>query len=249
MVDGPWKLVGLSTEGDGDLRPQPALLRPGQATPGQVRRASVHERRSGVLGAARGSGTEALARPARAIRFRLATCRTTTSHSPGRSGPRAISSWTGTPSSSTTSSRTSTTRPVGPILRQLYFRQAFQHLVDQQGWIHAYYGGLGVPTYGPVPASPLNPYADANASVNPYPFSISAARTLLAGHGWKVVPNGVTTCARPGPGPDDCGKGIPQARGSTSPFMYPSGLFTPMARWWTCSRWPSRWASRSPSKR
>ena len=35
---------------------------------------------------------------------------------------------------------------VGPILRQLYFRQALQHLVDQQGWIHAYYGGLGVPT-------------------------------------------------------------------------------------------------------
>ena len=56
---------------------------------------------------------------------------------------------------------------VGPILRQLYFRQALQHLVDQQGWIHAYYGGLGVPTYGPVPASPPNPYADARAAVEP----------------------------------------------------------------------------------
>jgi peptide/nickel transport system substrate-binding protein len=65
---------------------------------------------------------------------------------------------------------------VGPILRQLYFRQAFQHLVDQPGWIHAYYDGLGVPTYSPVPAQPANPYADANASVNPYPFSLAAAR-------------------------------------------------------------------------
>ncbi len=61
---------------------------------------------------------------------------------------------------------------VGPILRQLYFRQAFQHLVDQPGWIRAYYEGLGVPTYSPVPAQPANPYADAKASVNPYPFSV-----------------------------------------------------------------------------
>ncbi len=113
---------------------------------------------------------------------------------------------------------------VGPILRQLYFRQAFQHLVDQQGWIHAYYGGLGLPTYGPVPASPPNPYADVNASVDPYPFSISAARTLLVGHGWKVVPNGVTTCARPGTGPSDCGKGITAGEGLNFTLMYPSGL-------------------------
>ncbi len=113
---------------------------------------------------------------------------------------------------------------VGPILRQLYFREAFQHLVDQEGWIHAYYGGLGLPTYGPVPASPPNPYADAKASVNPYPFSIAAARALLYDHGWKVVPNGVTTCGRPGSGPKDCGKGIARGEGLNFTLMYPSGL-------------------------
>ena len=26
----------------------------------------------------------------------------------------------------------------GPLFHQLYFRQAFQHVVDQAGWIHAY---------------------------------------------------------------------------------------------------------------
>ena len=52
---------------------------------------------------------------------------------------------------------------VGPVLRQLYFRQAFQHLVNQTGWIRAYYQGLGVPTYSPVPAQPSNPYANAAA--------------------------------------------------------------------------------------
>ncbi len=113
---------------------------------------------------------------------------------------------------------------VGPILRQLYFRQAFQHLVDQQGWIHAYYGGLGVPTYGPVPASPTNPYADANASVNPYPFNVSTASTLLRDHGWNVVANGLTTCAHPGVGASKCGKGITAGEGLNFNLMYPSGL-------------------------
>jgi peptide/nickel transport system substrate-binding protein len=112
---------------------------------------------------------------------------------------------------------------VGSILRQLYFRQAFQHLVDQPGWIHAYYDGLGVPTYSPVPAQPANPYADANASVNPYPFSVTAARALLAAHGWKVVPGGVTTCTRPGTGPDDCGTGIKTGEPLNFTLMYPSG--------------------------
>jgi peptide/nickel transport system substrate-binding protein len=113
---------------------------------------------------------------------------------------------------------------VGPILRQLYFRQAFQHLVDQTGWIHAYYDGLGVPTYSPVPARPANPYADAKASVNPYPFSVPAARALLAAHGWRIVPNGVTTCARPGSAADECGAGIRAGQPLTFTLMYPSGL-------------------------
>ena len=112
---------------------------------------------------------------------------------------------------------------VGPILKQLYFRQAFQHLVDQTGWIHAYYAGLGVPTYSPVPASPANPYSDANASVNPYPFSVPAAESLLTAHGWKIVPNGVTTCVRPGTAASDCGTGIKSGEPLNFTLMYPSG--------------------------
>ena len=113
---------------------------------------------------------------------------------------------------------------VGPVFRQLYFRQAFQHLIDQTGWIHAYYGGLGVPTYSPVPAQPPNPYANASASVDPYPFSVSAARTLLAAHGWTIVPDGHTTCARPGPAANQCGPGIRAGQALDFTLMYPSGL-------------------------
>ena len=92
---------------------------------------------------------------------------------------------------------------VGPILRQLYFRQAFQHLVDQSGWIHAYYQGLGVPTYSPVPAQPANPYANSQARTNPYPFSVAAATKILRAHGWKVTANGATSCTHPGSGRGD----------------------------------------------
>lgn len=113
---------------------------------------------------------------------------------------------------------------VGPIFRQLYFRQAFQHLIDQTGWIHAYYGGLGVPTYSPVPAQPPNPYANANASVDPYPFSVPAARALLAAHGWTIVPDGHSTCARPGPAANQCGPGIKAGQALDFTLMYPSGL-------------------------
>jgi len=112
---------------------------------------------------------------------------------------------------------------VGPVLRQLYFRQAFQHLVDQPGWIHAYYEGLGVPTYSPVPASPANPYSDAQASVNPYPFSVQAAQALLAAHGWKIVQNGVTTCQRAGSGAGECGSGIKAGQPLNFTLMYPTG--------------------------
>jgi peptide/nickel transport system substrate-binding protein len=112
---------------------------------------------------------------------------------------------------------------VGPIFRQLYFRQAFQHLIDQPGWISAYYNGLGLPTYSPVPARPANPYADARASVNPYPFSVPAARGLLAAHGWRVVPNGVSTCARPGSGAGECGAGVKAGQPLVFTLMYPAG--------------------------
>jgi peptide/nickel transport system substrate-binding protein len=113
---------------------------------------------------------------------------------------------------------------VGPVLRQLYFRQAFQHLVDQSGWIHAYYQGLGVPTYSPVPAQPANPYADSRARTDPYPFSVSAAAKILRAHGWKVAANGTTTCTRPGSGAGECGSAIAKGKPLRFTLMYPSGM-------------------------
>ena len=81
----------------------------------------------------------------------------------------------------------------GPVFNQLYFRQAFQHLIDQQGWITKILGGYAVPTYGPVPLAPNNSFADSYENNNPYKFSVSEAASILKAHGWKEE-GGVDTC-------------------------------------------------------
>ena len=42
----------------------------------------------------------------------------------------------------------------GPIVKQLYVRQAMQELMNQSLWIQLYDAGYGLPTYGPVPVLP-----------------------------------------------------------------------------------------------
>lgn len=95
------------------------------------------------------------------------------------------------------------------IVGQLYFRQALAHLQDQAAVVKGAYHGAAAQAYGPVPAVPATAYVPKNAATNPYPYSISAASQLLSSHGWKVVPNGTTTCVSPGSGPTNCGAGIP----------------------------------------
>jgi len=95
------------------------------------------------------------------------------------------------------------------IISQLYIRQAMAHLQDQPDVIKAFFYGAAAQAYGPVPVLPKSPYTPANALINPYPFSVTAATSLLKAHGWKVVPGGTDTCTRPGSGSSDCGAGIP----------------------------------------
>ncbi len=94
---------------------------------------------------------------------------------------------------------------VGPIFKQLYIRQALQHLMDQQTMVKFAYGTYAWPIYGPVPPEPANSYN--TVTTNPYPFSTSDASSLLSSHGW-VVHNGVASCSSPGTGASDCGAGV-----------------------------------------
>jgi peptide/nickel transport system substrate-binding protein len=121
------------------------------------------------------------------------------------------------------------------IIAQLYVRQAIAHLEDQAGYIKAFFGGGGGPAYGPIPALPASPYAPADAVTDTYPFSVSAAISLLRSHGWTVRPGGTDTCAKAGSGAGECGAAIPAGTdlafnlvfGTLPPFI--EGMVTDLA--------------------
>ncbi len=110
----------------------------------------------------------------------------------------------------------------GPLFKQLYFRQALQHLVDQPAWITSFLKGYAVPSYSPVPLAPANPFADANSKTNPYPYSVTAAKNLLTSHGFKLV-NGVMTCESPGTGATNCGAGVSRGLALNLNLQYANG--------------------------
>ena len=82
-------------------------------------------------------------------------------------------------------------------------------LVDQPLYVKKLYKGYAIPTYGPVPAYPTNPYITKEVRDNPLQYNASKAKELLSSHGWKIVPGGTDTCTKPGTSSDQCGAGIP----------------------------------------
>jgi len=109
----------------------------------------------------------------------------------------------------------------GPVIRQLYFRQAMAYLMDQQGVISGPLRGYGSVTVGPVGSTPVSKFLSAQGKQgDPFPFSIAKAKALLTSHGWKVVPGGATSCVDPA----KCGPGIAQGKTLSFNFPYASGL-------------------------
>jgi peptide/nickel transport system substrate-binding protein len=112
---------------------------------------------------------------------------------------------------------------VGPIFRQQYFRQALESLVDQRSIIKAAVHGYGSTTNGPVPTTPANQIASDQTEPNPFVYDPARAQKLLAAHGWSTPPDGVGTCDRPGPGPDQCGAGVSAGARLEFQMLYASG--------------------------
>jgi peptide/nickel transport system substrate-binding protein len=113
---------------------------------------------------------------------------------------------------------------VGPIFRQLYFRQAFQELVNQPVDIKKALYGYGYPTYGPVPIEPKNTLSTPQEASNPYPYNPVKSAALLRAHGWSVQPGGTTTCAKPGSAVSDCGTGITKGEKMVFNLQYNNGF-------------------------
>ena len=115
----------------------------------------------------------------------------------------------------------------GPLLRQLYVRQAIEYLIDRPQIVSKVYNGYADPGNGPVPVSALGAWASAlEKAGGPYPFSPGKATALLRAHGWKVAPGATSTCQNPGTGPTQCGAGIAAGQSLTLRLVYSSGRAT-----------------------
>jgi peptide/nickel transport system substrate-binding protein len=117
-------------------------------------------------------------------------------------------------------SNENSTTPEGKVLKQLYFRQALEDLVNQASVIAGPLHGYGFPTVGPVGSYPSTQFLSAKGKQgDPFPYNPGKAKQLLSSHGWKVVPNGTTTCTNP----SLCGAGVKQGQGLSFILPYATG--------------------------
>ena len=115
----------------------------------------------------------------------------------------------------------------GPIFNQLYFRQAFQDLVDQEGVINGPLHGYGKPNFGPVSGFPVTRFLAPQLARNgdPWPLDITTATNALTSHGWVAHgKNQPDTCGHQGSGPTQCGPGIKAGTPLTFTLMYATGI-------------------------
>ncbi|MER5936246.1 peptide ABC transporter substrate-binding protein [Streptomyces sp. NPDC001928] len=96
---------------------------------------------------------------------------------------------------------------MGGVFKQLYARQAVQRSIDQSSLAKVVFNGTAVTGYGPVPQGQASDFVSQAQKDNPYPFSTTAARELLTGHGWTEQ-GGVMTCTDAGSGAAQCGEGV-----------------------------------------
>lgn len=109
------------------------------------------------------------------------------------------------------------------FIRQFYIRQALQLGVNQPQLIAKVDKGYAIPTYGPVPVFPANPFVSSGEKTNQYAANSSKGAALLKSHGWKVVPGGTDICVKAGTGSGDCGTGIPAGAKLQFTELYAAG--------------------------
>lgn len=107
----------------------------------------------------------------------------------------------------------------GPMLKQLYVRQAIELSIDQPLLIRSVFHGYAAPTYGVTPVKPASAYLTGTEKSDPYPYDPARAKRLLESHGWRVVNGGKSTCIEP----TKCGSGIKKGASLSLTNYYFSG--------------------------
>jgi peptide/nickel transport system substrate-binding protein len=225
-ADGPWKLTAMDDLGDATFIPNPTYSGPTKAQPGikfvkeeafTTETAEENALRSGSITLGTVDPTEL----------------TAYAPSVGKVGANwsAISDnynlTTGfTWAFNYAPFNFSTKDPKHALVAQLYIRQALQDAVDQTAIIQKIDKGYGVPIDSPLPPNTPKSVSGLSEAIepvtNPYPFNLTAAKTLLTSHGWKEV-GGVDECMSPGTGATDCGAGITKDEQLSLSILWASG--------------------------
>jgi peptide/nickel transport system substrate-binding protein len=227
VVDGPWKLKAFNPDGQNTLVPNPSYSGPIKATLTSFTELP-YTADSAEFNALVGGNLSVGYVPINDL-----SQGTTSTYKAGPNNPRLASTFVLSPlvtfSVNYFPMNFSTTADGGvtaKLFDQLYIRQAMQSLINQPLYIKKIFKGYAVPTYGPVPVAPPNPYSSALEKTNPYPYDPAKAKSLLADNGWKVVPNGTDTCVKPGTANGDCGAGIPAGTPLKFDEQYATGVET-----------------------
>jgi peptide/nickel transport system substrate-binding protein len=221
IVDGPWRLSAFNSDGNSTFVPNRAYSGPVKAKLAQFQEVPFTTESSeyNVLEAGSHGGsqsidvgylptTDAPAKPANAI-----------------IGTNPVTGYTLAPlyawSINYFPLNYQSTTGNAPILKQLYFRQALEYVMNQAAVIAGPLKGYGVPTVGPVGSAPVTSYLSSTGkSGDPWPYNPTKAKSLLTSHGWTVVPNGTTTCTDPA----KCGPGIKQGQALSFTLPYATGI-------------------------
>jgi peptide/nickel transport system substrate-binding protein len=117
----------------------------------------------------------------------------------------------------------------GPLVKQLYIRQALQHLITEKLYISRALHGFAQPDYGSLAVLPEANVVSPSLSHPFYAYSPSAATKLLSSHGWKLGSDGIDYCARVGSGPRECGAGISSGKQLSLLLIYGTGSTSVLA--------------------
>jgi peptide/nickel transport system substrate-binding protein len=212
VVDGPWKLKSFSTDGEYVYVPNKSYSGPDKPTLAEVVNEPFTTDTAEFDALRSGSSLTVGGLPQEDLRqipeLKAGGYDVATQPIPGESGifPNFYNS------------------QVGPIVSQLYVRQALEDLINRPQLVSKIYDGYADPGNGPIPvdgfSSLLSPL---EKSGGPYPYDPAKAVALLTAHGWTVTPNGSTTCADPGTGSAECGAGIAKGAALSFQLLYSSG--------------------------
>ena len=210
IVDGPWRLVSLTDQGEATFAPNSSYSGPFKPTLTSFREIPSASD-AAELALLRQGGVDVGYLPLSAVQTTARTPRSTTQAFGGLNGfhlapryPWAVSYTTWNLSS------TGDFGIPARLFRQPYFRQALQLLIDQEAYAHRIYKGFAYANSSPIPSTSSSYAARSAKQENLYPYNPSRALDLLRSHGWKIVPGGVSTCIRPGTESTNCGAQIPK---------------------------------------